>query len=252
VIGLPKPTWEIWQGWMDDTVLDIGAPEFQYHGPDLAIWVVAPDDVYRMLREAGAPDPRHKPWARRDWGTGCAVIAYYMNFPLGYRVMPDGRCRISQEGLIRTELDREHDAIRELRRVSPKNIGRFDDNKAPAYFERPYGHTNNPRVRGLLKEFQEAEETRKKLLALLASLPPRPHVKPWWHFDAARLLDGYRRIVNASAGVSPDGPAVCFIEAALKLMGYSALPNRGGIVSALRRTPDWEYQAALQSLSYYR
>jgi hypothetical protein len=45
---------------------------------------------------------------------------------------------------------------------------------------------------------------------------------------------------------------VCFIEAALKLMGYCSLPSRSGIVSALRRTPDWEYQAALQSLSYYR
>jgi hypothetical protein len=149
-------------------------------------------------------------------------------------------------------LDREYDAVCELRCASPKNIGRFDGNQGPAYFERPYGFTNNPRVRELLKTFRETDETRNKLLALLDLMPPRPHKKPWWHFDAARLLDAYRRTVNASAGVSPDGPAVCFIEAALKLMGYSDLPERAGIVSALRRTRDWEYGAALQSLSYYR
>jgi hypothetical protein len=237
---------------VDEIVLDIDAPEYQYRGPNLAIWVVAPDDVYRMLRKAGAPDPQLKPWARRDWSAGCALIALYINFPLGYRVMPDGSCRISQKKPARTELDREYDAIRELLRVSPKNIGRFAGNKGPAYFERPFGYTNSPRVRDLLRTFQEAEQTRKKLLALLASLPPRPHVKPWWHFDAARLLDGYRRTVKATARVSADGPTVCFIEAALKLMGYCSLPSRSGIVSALRRTPDWEYQAALQSLSYYR
>jgi hypothetical protein len=255
---------------MDDKVIDLGDPEFQYHGPNLARWVVVPDDVYWMLREAGAPDPRQKPW-RRNFDLGSTDIAYCMNFPLGYRLMPDGSCRIIQEGsrprnrhraaadrarprprAVRTELDREYDAVCELRRASPKNIGRFAGNQGPAYFERPYGYTNNPRVRELLKTFEEAEETRKKLLALLDSLPPRPHKKPWWYFDAARLLDRYCWNVKASAGVSPDGPAVCFIEAALKLMGYSDLPKRDGIVSALRRTRDWEYEAALQSLSYYR
>ena len=82
---------------MDDTILDINAPEFQYNGPNLASWVVGPGDVYRMLRKAGAPDPEKKAWARRDWSTGCAILASYMNFPLGYRVMPDGSCRICEE-----------------------------------------------------------------------------------------------------------------------------------------------------------
>jgi hypothetical protein len=243
---------ENWASSVDDIVLEIDAPEFQYRGPNLAIWVVAPDDVYRMLREAGAPDPQLKPWARRDWTAGCALIALYMNFPLGYRVMRDGTCGIVQKKSARTELDREDDAVRELLRVLPKNTGRFAGNESPAYFERPFGYNKNPRVRELLRTYQEAEQTRDKLLALLASLPPRPHLKPWWHFDAARLLDGYRKTVKTTAGVSADGPAVCFIEAALKLMGYCSLPSRGGIVSALRKTPDWEYQAALQSLSYYR
>src|SRR4029077_18066270 len=123
---------------MDDEVLDLSDPSFQYHGPDLARWVVAPDDVYWMLREAGAPDPRQKPW-RRNFGIGCGDIACVINFPLGYRLMPDGSCRIIQEGsrlrnprraaadserprprAVRTELDREYDAVCELRRAIAK------------------------------------------------------------------------------------------------------------------------------------
>jgi hypothetical protein len=244
---------------IDDAVLDLG--ELQYHGPDLARWVASPQSVLLMLLDAGEPEPWLRPWARRDWSMSCALLANCMNFPLGNRVMPDGSCKIHEKNSsagdtrrrpqARTKMDRAHAAMQELRLTLPKIISRFDGNAIPAYFERPWGGvTKNERVRKL----RESEtETYKRIVALLKSLPPRPKVKLWYPFDAARLMDCYCKNVNASAGISSDGSAVCFIEEALKRMGYRNLPpHRRSIASALRRTiPDWEYVAAEQSLSHY-
>jgi hypothetical protein len=79
----------------------------------------------------------------------------------------------------------------------------------------------------------------KKVLADLNRLPPRPkqRAKAWWRLDAAKLWGIYRSMIDVSAGISPEGPAVRFIEAALARMGYRRLPKH--IESALRDPIDW-------------
>jgi hypothetical protein len=238
---------------VDSIVLDIDG--FDYHGPDLGIWVVVPDDVYRMLLEAGAPDPSQKPWERRDWVTGCAVIAHYINFPLGRRVMPDGSCKLVQNngtGPIATELRLEREQIGNLRRTLKKIIEMIETNRSPPYYERHQRHIEPCRCE-LFEAHIDLIERRKTLLGILKSWPRTPErEKSWWHLDAARLLDGYRSVVNALAGRSAQGPAVRFIERALEVMGYRPVPTPVAIERALRRrNKDWLYQATLQSLSYY-
>jgi hypothetical protein len=73
----------------------------------------------------------------------------------------------------------------------------------------------------------------------LNSLPPRPRqrAKAWWRLDAAKLWDIYRAAIDVSAGISPGGPAVRFIAAALARMGYRRLPKH--IESALHDRVDW-------------
>jgi len=79
----------------------------------------------------------------------------------------------------------------------------------------------------------------KKVLTLLDSLPPRQtqRKKAWWRLDAAKLGELYRTTIDVSAGISPGGPAVRFIKAALARMGYRPLPTH--IESALRDPVDW-------------
>jgi hypothetical protein len=82
-------------------------------------------------------------------------------------------------------------------------------------------------------------EVLKDVLARLNALPPRPRhrTKAWWRLDAAKLWEIYRGAIDVSTGISPGGPAVRFIEAALARMGYRRLPKH--IESALHDPVDW-------------
>jgi hypothetical protein len=88
----------------------------------------------------------------------------------------------------------------------------------------------------------------KDVLTLLNSLPPRPRQrsKAWWRVDAAKLWDLYRTTIDVSAGISPEGPAVRFVRAALTHMGYRRLPEH--IESALRDPVNWRDEFLLRRL----
>src|SRR5260370_12727226 len=49
-----------------------------------------------------------------------------------------------------------------------------------------------------------------------------------WPTDAARLFALYRELVDPKGGISPGGPAVRFIDAALKAMGHRPQPIGAG------------------------
>jgi hypothetical protein len=55
--------------------------------------------------------------------------------------------------------------------------------------------------------------------------------------SSGMLWDIYRATIDFDAGISPRGPAVRFIEAALGRMGYRRLPKH--IESALDDRVDW-------------
>jgi hypothetical protein len=89
----------------------------------------------------------------------------------------------------------------------------------------------------------------KRLLAALPELawersPSRDRRQlqiDYWHTDAARLYALYKRHVDPKSGKSADGPAVRFVEAALRRMGYQHLPSRSAIAKELQR---WEQEVA--------
>jgi hypothetical protein len=133
------------------------------------------------------------------------------------------------------------DAIDELRRALPGAIAELESSVAQSF--RVY--SSSPSQAQHLRAIQnlplaiERCEILKNVLALLNSLPPRPRqrAKAWWRLDAAKLWHIYRGMIDVSAGTSPGGPAVRFIEAALARMGYRRLPKH--IESALHDRVDW-------------
>jgi len=55
-----------------------------------------------------------------------------------------------------------------------------------------------------------------------------------WHTDAARLFSAYQRFVDPNVGISNEGPAVRFIQAALRRMRHPTV-ERAAIAQALKR-----------------
>jgi hypothetical protein len=206
---------------------------------------VTPADVAEMLRQARVREPWHSP------EPGCYLLAQCINNPLGYRSAssakttskkrPEHDRGVNEGKPSRTKADRARDAIDELRLALPGAIAEFESSVAQSFRV----HSSSP-VRGqhlrALQNLPQATtrcEILKKVLHLLASLPPRPRQRAgaWWRLDAAKLFETYRATIDVSAGISPDGPAVRFIKAALTRMGYRRLPKH--IESALRGPIDW-------------
>jgi len=210
-------------------------------------WIaVTVDDVAEMLRQARVREPWHNP------ELGCYSLAQCINLPLGYRSINSAGKMISKERLgrdpgvndgkpARTKADRARDAIDELRRALPSAIAEFESSVAQSsrWYLSPPSHAQEMRAIQDLPLATERCEILKKVLVLLNSLPPRPRrrAKAWWRLDAAKLWHIYRSTIDVSAGISPGGPGVRFIEAALARMGYRRLPKH--IESALDDRINW-------------
>jgi hypothetical protein len=190
--------------------------------------------VADMLRQARVPEPWHAP------ELGCYSLAQCINNPLGYRSVdnaakttskkrPEHDRGVNDGKPARTKMDRARAAIEELCRALPSAIREFESSVAQSF--RVY--SSSPTTAQHLRAVQDLPlatarcEMLKKVLADLNSLPPRPkqRAKAWWHLDAAKLWGIYRSMIDVSAGISPNGPAVRFIEAALARMGYRAFPS---------------------------
>jgi hypothetical protein len=210
-------------------------------------WIaVTVADVAEMLRQARVREPWHAP------ELGCLSLAQCINNPLGYRsvdspgkAIPKKRrghdCGVNDGKPARTKTRRARDAIDELRRALPSAITEFKSSVARSftvYVWPPLGAEHLREIQDLPQATARCE-ILKNVLALLNSLPPRPRqrTKAWWRLDAAKLWEIYRRAIDVSAGISPGGPAVRFIEAALARMGYRCLPKH--IESALHDPVDW-------------
>jgi hypothetical protein len=184
-----------------------------------------------MLRRAKAPwqDPH-----------GCRIIADSMMWSLR-----------SPSGCPSPRLRRAQDAIDVLRRLLPTVISHFRDAcpeaerleelaEDPSYDREAEDdwalETGSPgRPRKIVDAFEQ-------LLPLLNSLPRLTlrHPTPWWQLDAARLFEIYTVVVDRSAGISEEGPAVRFLHEALMKMGYPASITHSAIDHALRRRGmDW-------------
>ena len=210
-------------------------------------WIaVTVDDVAEMLRQARVREPWHNP------ELGCYSLAQCINLPLGYRSINNAGKMISKERLgrdpgvnegkpARTKADRARDAIDELRRALPGAFAEFESSVAQSsrWYLSPPSHAQEMRAIQDLPVATERREILKKVLVLLNSLPPRPRrrAKAWWRLDAAKLWHIYRSTIDVSAGISPGGPAIRFIEAALARMGYRRLPKH--IESALDDRVNW-------------
>ena len=219
-------------------------------------WIAVTDaDVAEMLRQARVREPWHMP------ELGCYSLAQCINNPLGYRSVHSvgkttskkrpGHDRGVDEGdLARTKTARAQDAIDELLRALPNVIAELESSVAQSFRVYSSSPLRAERMRAIqdLPRATARCEILKQVLALLNSLPPRPRQrkKAWWRHDAAKLWEIYRGAIDVSAGLSPGGPAVRFIEAALARMGYRRLPKH--IESALHNPVNWRDEFLLRRL----
>jgi hypothetical protein len=203
-------------------------------------------DVAEMLRQARVRDPWRYPQL------GCISLAQHINNPLGYRSVytvgtttskkrSEHDCGVIDGKPARTKADRARDTIDELRRVLPAAIAEFENSVRQSFTVCSSSSDAAQHLRAIqgLPQAKERCEILKQVLVLLNSLPPRPRqrARAWWRLDAAKLWHTYRATVDVSAGISPGGPSVRFIRAALVRMGYRRLPKH--IESALRHPVNW-------------
>jgi hypothetical protein len=183
---------------------------------------------------------------------GCISLAQCINNPLGYRSVytagttaskkrPQRDCGVNDGKPARTKADRAWDKIDELRRVLPAAIAEFKNSVAQSFTVHSSSSDGAQSLHGIqgLPQATERCEMLEQVLALLNSRPPRPRqrARAWWRLDAAKLWHIYRATIDVSAGISPGGPSVRFIRAALVRMGYRRLPEH--IESALRDPVNW-------------
>jgi len=185
---------------------------------------------------------------------GCTPgsLAQCINNPLGYRSVYTAGTTISKKragqdcGVIegkpaRTKAHRARETIDEVRRILPAALAEFETSVAQSFTVHSSSSDHAKYLRAVqgLPQAKERCEIFKQVLALLNSLPPRPkqRARAWWRLDAAKLWHIYRATIDVSAGISPNGPAVRFIRAALARMGYRRLPKH--IESALRDPVNW-------------
>jgi len=203
-------------------------------------------DVTEMLRQARAREPWYLP------NLGCISLAQCINNPLGYcsvytvgtttsKKHPQRDGGVHDGKPARTKADRARDTIDELRRVLPAAIAEFENSVEQSFTVYTSSSDRAQYLRAVqgLPQAKERCEIVKQVLALLNSLPPRPkqRARAWWRLDAAKLWEIYRGTIDVSAGISPSGPSVRFIRAALVRMGYRRLPKH--IESALRDPVNW-------------
>lgn len=208
-------------------------------------WVpVTVTEVADMLRQARVREPWDYP------ELGCHTLAQSINNPLGYQALDRrGKAvrRLKDESgvndgrLVRTKTRRARAAIKELRRALPDAISAFENSLAESFTL----HSSSADQAQELRALQDLPlatarcKVLKQVLTLLESLPPHQtqRKKAWWRLDAAKIWELYRTMIDVSAGISPGGPAVRFVEAALARMGHRPLPTH--IESALRDPVDW-------------
>ena len=203
-------------------------------------------EVAEMLRQARVREPWHAP------GLGCFSLAQCINNPLGYQSVytagtttskkhPQRDCGVNDGKSARTKAERARDAIDEVLRVLPAAIAEFENSFAQSFTVYSSSSDWAQYLRAIqgLPVAKERWEIFKQVLVLLNSLPPRPkqRARAWWRLDAAKLWHIFRAMIDVAAGISPDGPSVRFIRAALVRMGYGPLPEH--IESALRDPVNW-------------
>src|SRR5262249_28590790 len=141
----------------------------------------------------------------------------------------------------RTRADQARDTIDKLQRVLAAAIAELENSVARSFTVHSSASDGTQYLHAIqgLPQAKKRCEMLKQVLALLNSLPPRPRqrARAWWRLDAAKLWHIYRATIDLSAGISPNGPSVRFIRAALVRMGYGPLPEH--IESALRDPINW-------------
>jgi hypothetical protein len=169
-------------------------------------------EVMDMLRQAGAPEPWHSAEA-------CAAIRVTK---LPTFVQPQTR-----EGEVQYLVAKLRSKLTPLIRTLRDDI------------EDPFGADD---VAQLSKEIDiwqrllDAAEMAEHC-TWEARYQPDP-VKCSWHSLAVQLLKFYRLVVDPSFGISADGPAVRFIEAALNRFEIQGGRTRHAIAKALQRAAE--------------
>jgi hypothetical protein len=144
--------------------------------------------------------------------------------------------RETDGGTSRAVWDRADDAVEELRRILP-DIVKSQQRMLDEIVERGWSER---RIADLVREDLETSQRLWQALPERRLFAQPPSVGKPWHRDAARLFRLYKNWVNPKTGISPNGPAVRFIEATLRRMGHTAQLDastnpRGAIAQCLRR-----------------
>jgi hypothetical protein len=164
-----------------------------------------PEQICNLLTEAAAP----KPW--RDLQTVVGRIDRH------YPVQERGASEEVRK------------AIAKLRRYLPEVIGEPLPLKLI--------NINTPLAGRLLGMAMAQRVAMSRLLTAAEAAAfywaPTKGPAAHWHYDAQVLLDVYRAIVIPDGGISPDGPAVRFVQSALKHLTQRT-HERDAIESALR------------------
>jgi hypothetical protein len=195
--------------------------------------IITAADVAALFRDVGAPAPSAESLPY--------VIVTMRNIAAHYRPKPRQK---------RTAQDRAQDAVDELHRVLPAIIKDTSTELTnfQEFHQKQVQHAQTVSQDKVLAESiahiaaNRVSDLEEKLAAYrrifnslcnfdLAS--PRPGDAEIWHADAKLLLDIYRSVVGEDAGASRVGPAVRFIQSALKLCGKNVSP--GAIEVALAR-----------------
>jgi len=174
-----------------------------------------------MLREAGAPE------CRPEQVEGlCGVIAGYVGARV--RAAREGAAASSKGSREREPYERIAAACAELRRVIPLeletlkyDIYRYSDDEVPGY---------------------EREIFRLTVLLKASTIPEQ--ICRFWDEDvdvkkydrqAVRIIFFSYEMIYGQSGISRNGPAVRFIEAAIKRIGWHPV-SPGAIEQLLRRS----------------
>jgi hypothetical protein len=193
-------------------------------------WTPRPDltivDVTEMLREAGAPECRPG-----QVGNLCGVIGYFAA----------ARARAARSASSpkdpRPLRERIAAAVAELRRAIPEELGLLESELVRAdKEERPMYQREVSRLRRLLDAV--AEEDRFPDFDTMGEVDPLRY-EP----SAIELLFFLYGDIFGQVGISRNGPAARFIEAAVKKIGWRPI-TRGAIERALRR---WQRRRAATS-----
>jgi hypothetical protein len=180
--------------------------EIYQRGDEVSLVELNRAEVLDMLQRVGAPEPWHNAEA-------CAAIRVAK--------LPTVVARPRLEGEVQDLVAKLRSRLAQLICERLSDLEWADD----------VGQLSNEIKiwRRLLKAAQLAQECKWGIRD-----EPEPE-KCSWHFLALELLKFYRVVVNPSCGVSADGPAVRFIEAALKRFEIQGTRTRHAIAKALQR-----------------